>query len=182
MLALRFILDRDITNIVTFHCNGTNSFMDGQEGSVWIKLYLSTWIWVKMLYDDYMKEWKGGERRRGIGGLASEVLIFALNAVHPSFSVSLSCSCPYACMHTLRDIKSQLLRKNSPYFAVFPQLILKSESAQRLNYTCLVLKRLFFQVHKTRQVISTMSCCAALLVCLFALWDAVVQKGHHWGW
>lgn len=41
-LALGFILDRDVINIVTFHYNGTNSFVDGQEGTVWIKLYLST--------------------------------------------------------------------------------------------------------------------------------------------
>lgn len=64
--------------------------------------------------------WKSGrgekENKRGIGGLSSEVLTFALNAVHPSFSVPLSCSCPYAA-HT--HIKSQLLTNNSLYFVVF---------------------------------------------------------------
>lgn len=29
------------------------------------------------------------------------------------------------------------------------------------------------------EMISTMPCCAGLFVCLFSLWDAVVQKGHH---
>lgn len=42
MLALGFILEGDVINIVIFHCNGTNSFVDGQEGTVWIKLHLNT--------------------------------------------------------------------------------------------------------------------------------------------
>lgn len=46
--------------------------------------------------------WKSGkgekEKKRGTGGLASEVLTFALNAVYPSFSVPLNCSSPYVCM------------------------------------------------------------------------------------
>lgn len=32
MLALRFILDRDVINVVASHCNGTNSFVDGRGG------------------------------------------------------------------------------------------------------------------------------------------------------
>lgn len=61
MLALRFILDRDVINIVASHCNGTNSFVDGQGGSMSFSLYLSTWIWVEMPYGEYLEEWKGGE-------------------------------------------------------------------------------------------------------------------------
>lgn len=62
MLALRFILDRDVINVVASHCNGTNSFVDGQGGIVWFSLYLSTWIWVEMPYGEYLEEQKGGER------------------------------------------------------------------------------------------------------------------------
>lgn len=40
------------------------------------------------------------EKKRGIGDLAGEVFTFALNAVHPGFSVPLSCSCLFVYTHT----------------------------------------------------------------------------------
>lgn len=70
MLALRLILDRDVINVVAFHCNETNSFVDGQGGSTWFSFYLSTWIWVEMPYGEYLEEWKGGEREEKEGLVA----------------------------------------------------------------------------------------------------------------
>lgn len=63
MLVLRFILDRDVINVVASHCNGTNSFVDGQGGSMWFSLYLSTWIWVEMPYGEYLRVKRGRKTR-----------------------------------------------------------------------------------------------------------------------
>lgn len=64
MLALRFILDRDAINVVASHCNGTNSFVDGQEESMWFSLYLSSWVWVEMPYWVYLKKENEEEREQ----------------------------------------------------------------------------------------------------------------------
>lgn len=70
MLALRFILDRNVINVVASHCNGTNSFVDGRGGSMWLSLYLSTLIGVEMPYGEYLEKQKGGEREEKEGLVA----------------------------------------------------------------------------------------------------------------